>query len=629
MLAGSVVLGLLLPLGRLDAAGHEASLALLAHRAPPGAAIAVSATLAELRDGACSARLVELTTPSRGVVLAPPTATFCLPRDASVDGALDRVHTLPPSSLLTGPRGHLVGLGPTTGPGGPLAGATGGWVVGSRRADVPSFRLADFAAGRVSRSALSGRFVVVGVGDDLGSGRVDPAEVASVLGGALDGGRRTTAPAWASVALVAGVVGAIELAHRRFARSRLALALLALMALLFGLQLALASWFVPSLLALGRAAVASLVASLGLWALDDVAQRRAMVVARAMTERAALFHARALSRLTDHEFFSKLGDLALQAHPADFVLVAELPARRWHLKFWSRPGADASLIAEPRRDVRRVPFTDDDGVPTARVIEGFLVAKETPVVVVPLQALGQLEGYIFLCGERAKRAFLTDRHAAARLSKDLGLLVRARRGDAEDEGRSIASAASRAAGSAASASRLALAAEAAFRSLQLFSDILRDAPVPLLYADSFAEVRLVSRSMAAWLRKFEVQVPSSEVDTRLPEGLLSLRSVIVAFTGESQDAAAHVLSEVLARDEPLRLWAGPEGLRCRVSIQAVRREDDALRAVRGYVLSLEPKVSPARRAAPGDDALPDRSPPSNSFAPTRRVGDLGDDAERA
>jgi hypothetical protein len=439
---------------------------------------------------------------------------------------------------------------------------------------------------------------VIGIEDDLGQGRVDPVEVASILGGALDGGARQRAPWWASLGLVAGVIALVGALHHRLSRWRLALALLALLGGLVLFQLVLSAYVSASLLPLGRVLFAALVAFAGLWALDEVARRRSIERAREMTERAAMFHARGLAPMGDHEFFSKVGDLALQAHSADFVLVAELPARQWHLKFWTHRGSGESLVKEVRRDIRRTPYSDVSGVASVRVVDGFLVLKDTPVLVVPLQALGEIEGYVFLCGERAKTAFNADRSAADQLATDLGLLLRARRVSSSQQESIVDSLAVRSAGGAAAAARLALAAEGAFEGVELFSMILREAPTPLLYADSFADVRIISHQMADWLRRLAVPLPTTGADSPLPQGLLSLQSVLGALTGEGEESAARLLAQMLGRTEPLTTLTGPEGFRCKLSMRAVRRHEDGLGAVRGYVLSLVPQSSLESSSAP-------------------------------
>src|SRR5438105_2804877 len=57
---GSVGAGVLLPLAPLDALGHELALVLLMRRSPPGGAVLVTTTLAELRDGGCPKQVREL-----------------------------------------------------------------------------------------------------------------------------------------------------------------------------------------------------------------------------------------------------------------------------------------------------------------------------------------------------------------------------------------------------------------------------------------------------------------------------------------------------------------------------------------------------------------------------------------
>ncbi|WP_437830381.1 hypothetical protein [Sorangium sp. So ce1153] len=68
--------------------------------------------------------------------------------------------------------------------------------------------------------------------------------------------------------------------------------------------------------------------------------QRAVDRAAEHIQRAALFRTQGVHTLPDEEFWPRVARLAEQAHPADLVLVAELPAGSWHLRFWNdRPGS--------------------------------------------------------------------------------------------------------------------------------------------------------------------------------------------------------------------------------------------------------------------------------------------------
>src|SRR5262249_44293560 len=128
-------------------------------------------------------------------------------------------------------------------------------------------------------------------------------------------------------------------------------------------------------------------------------------------------------------------------------------------------------VAEQNRDVRRPPYATPEGVPITSVSRAFLASGQ-PAVIVPMIALGAIEGYLFLCGKTAERAHRADPDRATRLADELALILRGRRlspsGDTLDPA-----------------------------TLEAF---LQDAPVPLLYADALGSIRAMSNGLAERLR---------------------------------------------------------------------------------------------------------------------------------
>ena len=423
------------------------------------------------------------------------------------------------------------------------------WVVAPPVESVPRVALADLRTGRVDPADVArARIVVVGM-EDPSAPRPVAADVARTLGGLLDGGRRELAPSWLAAVLVALGGALVGAAHRRRGLPAAAAAFVASAALLGVIQIGLAWLTTRSLMPLASAGAALGVSFGGVLAAHLMAWRSAMVRAGELLERAALFRSQGLHLIPDAEFWPRVARLAAQVHPADLVLVAELPPGGWHLRFWqgyanvAEPtpahggddGGDTHLgetaVKERRRDVRRSPYSSEQGVPMLRVVPNFLVTPNVPTVVVPLIAFGEIEGYVFLCGPRAEAAFAQDSTPAERLAQELALLLRRRRVAAIQESgwRHVAGALEDS--TPRQAATLVDRANVALNDLRLFGALLRDAPVSLLYADSFGDVRIASRSFARLMEPYGITLPTEEI----PPGTISLSDILVALgsTGDS------------------------------------------------------------------------------------------------
>jgi len=249
---------------------------------------------------------------------------------------------------------------------------------------------------------------------------------------------------------------------------------------------------------------------------------------------------------------------------------------------------------EKRRDIRRTPYSDEQGVPTIRVVRNYLVMKEMPVLVVPLLALGEIEGYVFLCGDRAETAHKSDPATAARLSVELGLLMRRRRlGRA-----SLAELALDSPRGSKGGGELASGAQVVNDEMELLDAMVRDAPVGLMLADSFGHVRMLSREFAGWLSAFGATLPALRDDALVPAGALTLANVLERLLGATADVASQRLAELVSSKEPLRLSLtapaahGGEALvlRCR----ALRKTALSVDHVTGFVATLSPAESQGR-----------------------------------
>jgi hypothetical protein len=466
------------------------------------------------------------------------------------------------------------------------------WVRPLGPGTLPTLDWNQVQGGQVELDLLRGRHVLLSavLEDSAANEQLERSLAAAITG---EGARRKV-PAWllalCAVGLAAGWAQAVA---RGGYRRGLWLALAAL-PVLGGLGLCLAKFASLAILPLASLVLAWACGAAALILPELVRERRALLRANELIERAALSRVRGLDQLEDGEFHAKIASLAEQWHPANLVLVAQLPARKWHLRFWNHGSAGEELILEKRRDIRRTPYCDEQGVPTIRVVRNYLVMKEMPVLVVPLMALGEIEGYVFLCGDRAENAHKSDPSTAARLSVELGLLMRRRRlGRA-----SLTELSLDASRTAKSGGELANGAQVVNDEMELLDAMVRDAPVGLMLADSFGHVRMLSREFASWLAVFGATLPALRDDALVPAGALTLANVLERLLGAPAEVASQRLAELVGSKEPLRLQLtapaaqGGEALvlRCR----ALRKTALSVDHVTGFVATLAAAEGQAR-----------------------------------
>jgi hypothetical protein len=371
--------------------------------------------------------------------------------------------------------------------------------------------------------------------------------------------------------------------------------------LVLALSFALAKLATVAILPLASLGLAWLTGAAAVIGPELVRERRSLLRANELMERAALSRVRGLDQLDDAEFHAKIASLADQCHPANVVLVAQLPARKWHLIFWNYGSAGEELIDERRRDIRRTPYCDEQGVPTIRVVRNYLVMKEMPVLVVPLMALGEIEGYVFLCGDRAETAFRSDPSVASRLSTELGLLMRRRRLGRASLNELGASGRRDSKGTG----ELASGAQLVNDEMELLDAMVRDAPVGLMLADSFGQVRMLSREFASWLGSFGVKLPALRDDALVPAGALTLASVLEHLLAATAEVASRRISELVGSKDALRLPvttpAAQGGETLILRLRALRRTALSVDHVTGFVATLVPAdtASPSSRSASG------------------------------
>ncbi len=307
-----------------------------------------------------------------------------------------------------------------------------------------------------------------------------------------------------------------------------------------------------------------------------ISERRTLRRANQLVERAALLRMRGLDQIEDADFYARVASLAEQWHPANVVLVAQLPARKWHLVFWNNGSVGENLIDERRRDVRRTPYCDEQGLPAIRVVRNYLAVKEMPVLVVPLVALGEIEGYVFLCGDRAEIAFRSDPTIAHRMSIELAMLMRRRR-----LGRATIEDLGDARRGSTRARAIAAGAQTVTEEMDLFGAMVREAPLGLLLADAFGHVRMLGKVFANTLTASGVVLPPMRDDAMLAPGSLTLVTVLEKLTGSTPEEAQLRLAELVGSPCGLTLQLkGPESARSETLMLRCR-------ALRKHVLSVE------------------------------------------
>jgi len=580
--------------GGTDDTLRVATLHAIAKDAPTRSAIVLSlgsnATPSGCRDTV--ERYVDLGK-ARGALFLPLGEKLCPASN------VERAHRvplldLPDGALRFAPDGGVMGF-ETTAPsswltrlGGPVDAR---WVATGEDRGMPVVSLDDLVAGRVAPGVLEGRVAVVTLDDPLGSEATKSAEgvgesVARALGAALDGGARRGLSNWITAVFALVSASAIATSHRRrglFLGTLIAAASTVLFVLsLF--ELASSGY----LLSPGSFAAGLVACALTLALPQFVSKRRAVARATELIERAALIHTQAAHNIPDAEFWARIAGMASQAHPADELIVAELPPHKWHLKFWETGNMSESAIGERRRDIRRTPYCNDEGVPMIRVVRNYLVMKDVPVLVVPLMTLGEIEGYVFLCGTRAERGFAEAPDLAARMAKDLALLIRRRRLGSLHEKDWRRTAGALVPHPSQRAAALIEGARVALDDLALFASIVREAPVGLLYADSFGDVRLLGRAFAEWLPKFGVSSPSTTSNGLLSPGSLPLRVVLDGLTRNADEQVT--LSAISANPEGLafRVRTHDENVATELSfsIRALFQHSDGVTSPSGYVASL-------------------------------------------
>jgi hypothetical protein len=441
------------------------------------------------------------------------------------------------------------------------------WVRQRAPESIPRTALERFDNGDLDASLLHGRVVFVVFSDENDAIDDNAARLAATLSSAFELPAIDAMPAWATLVSSAVCCAALAFAKRLRWHSRWLR-----LATLFTLGVLCTTGFA---FAFDRGIVIqvpALVSGLGgCWLMLDLprrlAERAADRSAEALLKKASrLLEMRAPEYLDDVEFWQSLARKATQAHPADNILIAELPPFSWRLKVWPNGDVDEKIIKERRRDIRRTPYSNLQGVPVASVVDDYLVMKGVPTVMIPIVQGGDVEGYLMMVGQSAADYFIDNPIVAQELAQELGSLIRKRRQLQQDNNLGPALAATSA------AEQMLTSTRAALIELQLMTTLVQNAPVGLCYADPFGDVRILGKPWLKWLPQLGFEAPLSLSQNSLKSGQLPLRDLL------------QVLLRQVGKPAPLLSNIGSAGFSADIPLG--RSETESVRTLRLVVMPL-------------------------------------------
>ncbi len=525
--------------GRLDRAVYSQALELTASDAPSDDVVVVLVSPQALARGSCSASVTRALQDGGAAlgVLLDPLIALCTPHgdkphfvaldlDALSNDASGRVRGFVAGRVAPELRARL-----------PIG--DDDFVAPRAAKSMPMLALAELESGRVPARLLRDKIVLLaldsaGAGDRRSLQAERAAETGAVLAAAVRDRPRRVA-GLGSVIPIALLLFGLTVATQR--RPRFAWVPRSLPA--FSPWLLLAVLAVTSAFGAFGLGLLLPVPSLGLSAIVFVgvmrlpaalAAKRARAGASRLLGETSQLAAGTGYLIAEDEFWSRMARRVEQTHPADGVLIAELPPFSWRLRVWPNGDLNESIIKERRRDVRRTPFVDEAGGRRAKIVEGFLVMNGVPCVFAPLEAAGELEGFLIMIGKPAARAFLDRPHVTERLADELAELVRSRRlertraDDWRRPGGMLVEPPTEGSGALIEHARSAL------EDLELFDSVFQSAPVGLLYADAFGDVRMIGREFVEALRAAGVGLDAAEDRASLPPGKLPLSRVLDAIS---------------------------------------------------------------------------------------------------
>lgn len=529
----AVLIAALRPLGALDEHWSEFALQRASSSKPSAQVSMVEVSPATAKLHTCGHAVTSVLTRggARAGLVLPPLSQLCegVFEKAAVDSEVaPPLEALADDIFQIGPSGSIIGFTPELARSELLVAlgfAPRRWVAARALTAVPVLHLSQLEAGDARPGLLENRIVVLSLaGGSTPEGR-EPRAIAALLAAALEDPRRVEIPSWVWAAVALLTSFGVTLIQRRSGTERLgrvgkAFAALVVVALCAG-----------DLLGFGlRLPAASLVLGFSLSHLVLLLPRR-VAVARAdrdaqevLKGAGRLLSLQAPGAHDDAEFWRRLARTAAQTHPADDILIAELPPFSWRLKVWPNGESDESVIKERRRDIRRTPYSNLQGAPVASIVHDYLVMKGTPAVLVPLIARGEVEGYLIMIGKGAADEFTAHPERASSLAEGLADLIReyrlarmqddARRREGGMEGLPFDE-----------DTKVLDRARAAMGELRLLRALVQNAPVGLFYADVFGDVRILGRMAARWLPEFSIEVPAAS-DGSVDPGQLTLKQLL-------------------------------------------------------------------------------------------------------
>lgn len=620
-LIGCALVLLLLPLPFADEALNARLLRWTGKNEAPDSVLVVKVRASDVRNTDCRERLLGALRrgQARAALVLPPLDELC-----ELSSERPPVAALPLEVLRRDRDGRVLGFEANDEAIARAFVPEARWVAPRPFRTVPSVAFTDLSARGALGTLLRDRTVVLALHTSSASApgeAVGPLslEVGGALGAALADPPRHEAPRFVSFLLGATLLGLIAVRRRkpglRWTPAWLLAAYAAAIPLLgvagafgFGYLLPLPSIACVTLLFLGVTELPAILAA-------RRARARASHVLGEVTQVASRTH----HLLSDAEFFTRLAHRVEQTHAADGVLIAELPPFNWRLTVWPNGDLNESIIKERRRDVRRTPYVDEAGARRAHIVDGFLVMVGVPVVFAPLEAAGELEGYLLLIGKPAAHAFVEKPHATEKLATELAHLIRARRLEklrADDWRRPAGMLVEN---PAKWSETLLEKAQTTAEDLELYNELFRSAPVGLLYADPFGDVRMLGDQFRDRLRSFGVTLREPEANGFLPPNSLPLATVLQTLAtraGRPVPTLSDVTSEGI--DFELELETGEEFLKASVLRIESRGQ------VVGFLATL---VTSSRASLAGHEPIqrmPERGDPLSVFSLAEVVSDCVD-----
>jgi hypothetical protein len=616
---------LVAPLRSWDEAYVTSTLRLLGSSEPPKSVIVVALDAARLRDADCSVHVAKAETSGKpkAVLFIPPTDSLCpAPKG-------HRWHTLDLSAVRLTRDGDVIGFeADASGQALRKIGVEGAeWVSPFAWRSVPSVNLSDLVSGRLESEVLNGRVVVMALEHAAGARSTRPplsAGVAAALAAALEHGAwRVLSRRW-----LVGLVLCFCLLW--YALGRWQSKRIPPSAMRAGLGVSYCALLLASVLGAVPliSAPSVLVGLAGYFALSKlprfIAERRAARGTRELLSRARDADAGAPHALPAHLFWERLAKRVARAHPADGVLVAELPPFSWRLFVHPHGDLTEAVIRERRRDIRRWPYVDEHGKRNVNVTADFVVTN-VPTVLVPMETAGEVEGYLFLIGQSAENAYIARSELTLQLAEEAAILIRQRRLEQQRAEQWRRPAGVLVEAPDARSQDLLMGARAAFDRLQLYGEVLDSTSIGLMYADAFGDVRVLNKPFRKYLSHLALEAPQASAQGMLPGGALPLPSLLERVA-EAARGDCPTLDEITDREQSFEIsLMGASEQRGQLVFRIARLENSEHG---GFVASLVEMQESSAEAGGQVNRIQEAPDPLTVFSLSQLLVDLVDDVKR-